>query len=139
MSVNEDKNIGDAVGDQETGEIVETPIDAFRRSAGFQFMFVLHSGLAIGKAIDHLCASAEKFSAAMREWQPIETAPQDGRSFLVGRAGSEWVDRACFMDAHLLIVGGKWEPTHWMPLPDPPCLSINNEKRPGQASKSKSV
>ena len=49
----------------------ETPIDRFRRSAGFQFMFVLHSGLEVGKAIDHLCASAEKLVAASRRLQPI--------------------------------------------------------------------
>lgn len=73
----------------------------------------------------------------MSEWQPIETAPKDGRQFLV-------------FDPHLVV--GKsdgialcipipngfrfnpriewtasngfgihsWQPTHWMPLPEPP-------------------
>ena len=106
----------------------ETPLARFRRSAGFQIMFVLHSGLEIGKAVDHLCASAEKFSAAQRTWQPIETAPTDGRTFLVADAGTEFIDRAFFLSpTELIIVGGQYKPTHWMPLPDPP--TIEQEKK----------
>lgn len=62
------------------------------------------------------------------EWQPIETAPKDGTEFLV----------FCTDDGHSYIcfcnylaggywnpdaeVGGKLNPTHWMPLPKPPVL-----------------
>lgn len=57
----------------------------------------------------------------MSEWQPIETAPKDGRSFLVGVEDREFIDRAFFiMDDQLIIIGGRYKPTHWMPLPDPP-------------------
>lgn len=42
------------------------PIEKFRRSVGMQFGFVMYSGLEEAKAIGHICASAEKFSAAMR-------------------------------------------------------------------------
>ena len=78
----------------------------------------------------------------MTEWQPIETAPRDGRDVLVmrdiwpgtesGRAeecnghntyvaawwGSEWV---CYMD-QVQDPRCPIEPTHWMPLPFPPAV-----------------
>lgn len=55
------------------------------------------------------------------EWQPIETAPKDGRDILVMDgdwltigwwSGEEW----CRQDLHLSLSN----PTHWMPLPEPP-------------------
>jgi len=76
----------------------------------------------------------------MTEWQPIETAPRDGRDVLVmrdiwpgtesGRAeecnghntyvaawwGSEWV---CYMD-QVQDPRCPIEPTHWMPIPKLP-------------------
>jgi hypothetical protein len=45
----------------------EPPRDAFRRSAGFQIMFVLYSGLEVGRAIDHLCSAADTMAAALLE------------------------------------------------------------------------
>ena len=66
----------------------------------------------------------------MSEWQPIETALKVDESTIVGawiengrwraldlwwwsRPGMEgWYDT---YDYH-----GPWEPTHWMPLPEPP-------------------
>ena len=61
---------------------------------------------------------------AQMEWQPIETAPKDGASVLIGRA--QWPEPFV---AHL--EDGRWyidgedepfdfAPTHWMPLPDAP-------------------
>lgn len=67
-------------------------------------------------------------------WQPIETAPKDGRPILIyvrgpGREGpvgyfdvGRWIEREYF-------TGGKYwafnvtmfgDATEWMPLPDPP-------------------
>ena len=67
------------------------------------------------------------------EWQPIETAPQDGRR-IIGcyvpdgdAAVVRW--KAGHGDWHgywnLDVCGsyaedGEWWPTHWMPLPEPP-------------------
>src|SRR5688500_6512817 len=123
--------------------IPETPLAAFRRSAGFQIMFVLHSGLDVGRAVDHLCASAEKFSAAQREWQPVETASKDGTEIVVyGPIFYAWnADRSpdiserrysCvsryYAEGERPLTPEGWlfgapgiqtsiYPTHWMPLP----------------------
>lgn len=63
-------------------------------------------------------------------WQPIETAPKDGTFVLLfgphHRAGQDRQLTACWD-------GQTWEsaddgygiylkPTHWMPLPEAPCL-----------------
>ncbi len=57
------------------------------------------------------------------EWQPIETAPKDGRTYLLLR---------CARPSHTCVgvfYNGKWKPihaahelhpTHWQPLPNPP-------------------
>jgi hypothetical protein len=66
------------------------------------------------------------------DWQPIETAPQDGKSDVLlwpGQKGSPYIarleprgstqgdttkPRAVFLGMYCLC------PTHWMPLPPPP-------------------
>lgn len=51
------------------------------------------------------------------EWQPIETAPKDGRVVLLcDQMGNRWTD-----SSHWHIKNGcGLPPTHWMPLPEPP-------------------
>lgn len=67
----------------------------------------------------------------MSGWQPIETAPRDGTRLLLWwneRAMiSFWADRVGFkgwqpVSGEVLNVGNRamWNPTHWMPLPEPP-------------------
>lgn len=70
----------------------------------------------------------------MKEWQPIETAPKDGRSVLLWMPGGDGTDdeRRCDIgcwgvpdwshyEMWLMNMGDGWfAPTHWMPLPPPP-------------------
>lgn len=60
------------------------------------------------------------------DWQPIETAPNDGRRVLVWC--EDWVAP---LTASSVLKGQLWEPdyvrepfkyqpTHWMPIPEPP-------------------
>lgn len=59
-------------------------------------------------------------------WQPISTAPKD--QWILGYCDKVTVQTRYFPNIdsweipwHLQIeYGGKWQPTHWMPLPDPP-------------------
>lgn len=65
-------------------------------------------------------------------WQPIETAPKDGNLMILGWAGSKSlaanVDLGRWKQAHIAAdawasihgVFFSYQPTHWMPLPEPP-------------------
>lgn len=67
------------------------------------------------------------------EWQPIETAPKDGTTILfwddlmdyqIG-SWSEYEDpdgepREGWNDGIFPIIGDSGQPSHWMPLPQPP-------------------
>jgi len=57
----------------------------------------------------------------MTEWQPIETAPRDGKRVLLYNwaygAGSGHYDKGWWQH---FCLSQHYEPTHWMPLPDPP-------------------
>jgi hypothetical protein len=84
-------------------------------------------------------ATIEQLQAekARREWQPIESAPKDGTLILVtGRFGANqrptpcdaWqrAPRIAWFEMHRTWLGFPsskaldGEPTHWMPLPEPP-------------------
>lgn len=85
------------------------------------------------------------WSACADKWQPIETAPKDGRTLLLGHRNAlgnwrtlrgRWIPKAeieehweeddfpegFYEEAVEADEPNCWptEPTHWMPLPEPP-------------------
>jgi hypothetical protein len=66
------------------------------------------------------------------EWQSIDTAPKDGTPILVYEGGAiytakfdkffSWSDETGWRLPDMLDITGdvSAEPTHWMPLPEPP-------------------
>lgn len=71
----------------------------------------------------------------MTDWQPIETAPRDGRVILLGNQHGAWFGRYCdryssgyrpknpwesLMLNHEYMGGLRHPPTHWTHLPEPP-------------------
>ena len=79
-------------------------------------------------------ASLSEALPACPQWQPIETAPKDGRSILLLNGDQVsyggWIsaaDQGADVGEEYLIAAGWWsvdlsdnDPTHWMPLPTPP-------------------
>lgn len=58
----------------------------------------------------------------MSEWQPIETASDNG-PYLVSDGKYRWIVQAELAKTRVEIenwLGDRREPTHWMPLPTPP-------------------
>jgi hypothetical protein len=79
---------------------------------------------------EHLAAKR----AAVSDWRPIESAPRDGRPIIMGFVNdfscegywmgnsslNHWGETGWFaMDSDVLCEH-PWNPTHWMPLPEPP-------------------
>lgn len=72
----------------------------------------------------------------MNDWRPIATAPKDGTLVLVRGLKSEIVATAKY-DASYARPWCDWdwddplpyyeEPTHWMPLPDPPVVGCADQ------------
>lgn len=80
-----------------------------------------------------LTAEIKRLRAAT-QWRPIESAPKDGRQFLVwdihygvriGRAHirADHDDWLSYMDAHKGSSKGGIRATHWLPLPPPPAMN----------------
>ena len=82
--------------------------------------------------------SARGFAIRDDDWQPIETAPRDGKHVLVGtfptvpghvtiatahwwHEGREWALSVNYDGEH--SDHGVEAPTHWRPLPEPPAFS----------------
>ena len=63
---------------------------------------------------------SETTKEAEMEWQPIETAPKDGMVLVWdGYPRIAWQERGVWRDSDEFFAQAL-NPTHWMPLPDPP-------------------
>lgn len=94
---------------------------------------------------------SKSVAVKMSDWQPIETAPKDGNSILLGTAGApavwtgyfrqerspgmmRWTDNQIYRWTRDGYMDLNWNPTHWMPLPDPPDAGVDvAEVKPGSA------
>lgn len=64
----------------------------------------------------------------MAEWQPIETAPKDGKWVLITEDSGTWMEVARWYDdcwcsypqTMFGVMDGEAPASHWMPLPEPP-------------------
>lgn len=59
----------------------------------------------------------------MSDWQPISTAPKDDSRILGFNEKNRWVQITRFFEpwqSWTYHDMSEWEPTHWMPLPQPP-------------------
>lgn len=76
--------------------------------------------------------------AVEQDWQPIETAPKDGRNVILAMLNEEWVcegyyeedeDRGWFMaNTHWTdAADGQVYPSHWRPLPAAPAARPDGE------------
>lgn len=76
-------------------------------------------------AADPAPANPGKEAGAGKLWQPIETAPRDETPVLVAYRDA-WMTVAAFWPCNMcwteITASGRKlnEPTHWMPLPEPP-------------------
>lgn len=87
--------------------------------------------------------AATAYLQSQNQWEPIETAPKDGTEIILGKdiatvwivRNGRWVNPDAWVPPDEEDVGGWWcyrnsvvqeilegifEPTHWMPLPNPP-------------------
>lgn len=77
----------------------------------------------IDKAVQFLLAHPADIAGALRDaerWQPIESAPMDGRAVILAHMGGKpYIGKWChdtWVDERGLSRG----PSHWRPLPAPP-------------------
>jgi hypothetical protein len=75
----------------------------------------------------------------MSDWQPIETAPKDGRAVLLWIPAPAGMVELCYWNTakdqdHWLESCGfrlQEQPTHWMPLPEPPQMPLDTPRENG--------
>lgn len=83
--------------------------------------------LALALCRAHGPAILAALNVASAEWQPIETAPRDGRIVLGWFTNPRWPSGPGMLQ-WTDFNGGGWThyangtPTHWMPLPEPPAI-----------------
>jgi hypothetical protein len=111
--------------------VTDAMLDAGLVAAGSARYWVSEERLTAIYTAMHAASPNPEASEIMREaWQPIETAPKDGSSILAIWRWGDNPDNGA--ETHMVVRWCGWwdaqgftqpEPTHWMPLPEPPSLS----------------
>ena len=67
------------------------------------------------------------------KWFSIESAPLDGTPVLVfdGEVALAWYEGEFGWRSYHGDGDPRWDPTHWMPLPDPPQQSEDGDRKTG--------
>ena len=109
-------------------EGVEEPADflfAYSRASGDEEWETMAD--RISSYVSDLESRLEKAEAERDGWQPIETAPKDGTTLLLGHSVTVfdgwWSEGdGAWIDGENNMFGDHigYEPTHWRPLPSPP-------------------
>ena len=64
------------------------------------------------------------------EWRPVETAPKDGTTVLLGRFADEPKSAHGYIMVDWYRDGMTyWPPTHWMPLPPAPVVKSSGQDK----------
>lgn len=72
------------------------------------------------KEADQIASVTEGAASNAGGWRAIETAPRDGSEVLLCEASAKRIARGWFdpeITPGWIVIGGKWVPTHWQPLP----------------------
>lgn len=81
--------------------------------------------------------SAQQEELNKFEWKPIATAPKDGKEVIVyeeSSCGGHWINIRYYSEEgdkygrHWRMDGDWSNPTHWMPLPEPPKSEVRDGK-----------
>lgn len=71
--------------------------------------------------------SALRTALAANGWQPIETAPKDGRELILLLTTSRFPQVACSNTWWTAGFSAECKPTHWMPIPAAPVQTNGGE------------
>lgn len=120
--------------------LVKNLVDAMRRMKKGSDGMSMNAIAAFREALTEANAYLERQGKYGEGWQPIETAPRDGTLILVNniepygyrtdeepmgtaRWGTHWIKSGAWMSNGCCDGVSNYNPTHWMPLPNPPTTS----------------
>jgi len=121
------KHLPIVTGLKAENEELQAKLDAKEKLMDESADKLIKANAEITQAFEMMKAKLDK-----AKWQPIETAPKDGRPLLLIRAGTHNLTNKPYEPIVLSWLGknwgddeseddySSWEPTHWMPLPDAP-------------------
>lgn len=119
----------------EHGGFIEVPTTLIERAKMMSMCLESEADIATECGANLRAVRAERDSMKAEhaaQWQPIETAPKDGRHVLAWRihSGTSKVTRWFGPWNAWAFDNACWHPTHWQPLPDPPLAALSSSRAP---------